>query len=150
MPVPYIFATQSGRVQAQELDADFAYCIDVATSPTRDGVFGTVTADRFIVTANNVNPQSGTTYTLQATDSGKFIKFTTAVGATVTVPAGLPAGFGCLFAQYGTGLVTLAAAGGVSLNSVANALTTVGQFAQGIIAFDGATDSYSVGGNLTP
>lgn len=44
-----------------------------------------------------LNAQSGTTYTIQASDLGKDLTFSNASGCTVTVPASLGVGFNCNF-----------------------------------------------------
>lgn len=53
-----------------------------------------------------INDQTGTTYTLQASDNGKVLTFNNASGITVTVPSGLGAGFNCMCIQKGAGQVT--------------------------------------------
>lgn len=91
-----------------------------------------------------VNAQTGTTYTLQASDNGKIITLSNAAGITLTVPAGLGAGFNCLFVQIGAGTVTLAASG-TTINNRQGFLTLAGQYAVGslvayaanVIAFGG-------------
>lgn len=57
------------------------------------------------------NAQTGTTYTLQASDNGGIVYCTNASPITVTVPSGLPTGFNCTIVQGGAGQVTLAASG---------------------------------------
>jgi hypothetical protein len=47
----------------------------------------------------SVNAQTGTTYTLQASDNGKIVTCDNAAGCTVTVPSGLGAGFHCQVIQ---------------------------------------------------
>lgn len=54
----------------------------------------------------SVNAQTGTSYTLQASDNGKVVTFSNASAITVTVPSGLGAGFNCLCIQLGAGQVT--------------------------------------------
>lgn len=57
----------------------------------------------------NINLQTGTTYTLVPDDNGKLLKFTNGSAITVTVPAGLGAGFNCVCVQGGAGQVTFVA-----------------------------------------
>lgn len=52
------------------------------------------------------NDQTGTTYTIQASDNGKVITCNNASAITVTVPSGLGAGFNCMVIQKGAGQVT--------------------------------------------
>jgi len=73
-----------------------------------------------------------TAYTLQASDAGQYLQFTAAVDITVTVPPNgtvpFPLGTVIVIEQFGVGTVTLAAGGGVVLNSH-NGLKSGGQFA---------------------
>lgn len=62
----------------------------------------------------NLNKQTGTTYTLQASDSGKVIECTNAAAITVTVPTSLLEGFNCTVVQGGAGRVTIAGAVGTT------------------------------------
>lgn len=58
-----------------------------------------------------INAQTGTTYTITATDLGKLLTFDNSAAITVMVPAesseALPNGFSCLLAWIGEGQVTL-------------------------------------------
>ena len=58
-----------------------------------------------------INVQTGTSYTLQASDNGKVIELGNASAITLTVPSGLVAGFNCTLVQTGAGQVTLSASG---------------------------------------
>ena len=60
--------------------------------------------------AANMNAQTGTTYTLLASDNGKIITLTNAVAITLTIPT-LFAGFNCMIVQLGAGAVTLTVSG---------------------------------------
>jgi hypothetical protein len=62
-----------------------------------------------------VNTQSGTSYTLAATDNGKIISCTSSSAVTIYVPA-LTTGFNCLIVQRGSGQVTLSASGSTVSN----------------------------------
>lgn len=53
-----------------------------------------------------INDQTGTAYTLLASDAGKVVVLNNASAITVTVPSGLGAGFNCSFVQKGAGQVT--------------------------------------------
>ena len=57
----------------------------------------------------SINDQSGTTYTLLASDNGKVVVLDNASAITVTVPSGLGAGFSCSFVQKGAGQVSFSA-----------------------------------------
>ena len=60
--------------------------------------------------AANMNTQTGTSYTLQASDNGKIITLNNASAITLTVPA-LFTGFNCMIVQLGAGEVTLTPSG---------------------------------------
>lgn len=74
-----------------------------------------------------ISTQSGTTYTLVATDNGKIISCTSNSAVTISVPA-LTSGFNCLIVQRGTGQVTLINGGG-TVNNRYNFTKTAGQHA---------------------
>jgi hypothetical protein len=68
---------------------------------------GSPTVPQQLATLNAaINAQTGTTYTLQASDNGEVLTFNNASGITLTVPSGLGAGFNCLIVQLGAGTVT--------------------------------------------
>lgn len=56
--------------------------------------------------AANINTQSGTNYTMDATDNGKVIQTTSSSAVTINIPTGLPNGFNCTVVQMGTGQIT--------------------------------------------
>jgi|TARA_R100000479_G_scaffold172009_1_gene116132 hypothetical protein len=57
----------------------------------------------------SINDQTGTAYTLLASDNGKVVVLNNASAVTVTVPSGLGAGFNCSFVQKGAGQVSFTA-----------------------------------------
>jgi hypothetical protein len=57
----------------------------------------------------SINDQTGTAYTLLASDNGKVVVLDNASAVTVTVPSGLGVGFNCSFVQKGAGQVTFSA-----------------------------------------
>ena len=76
----------------------------------------------------SVNVQTGTSYTLAAADRGRLVLCGNANPVTVTVPAGLPAGFRCRIAQTGAGQVTVGGASTTRRNRQSHA-KTAGQWA---------------------
>tara|TARA_R110002020_G_scaffold151239_1_gene328270 strand:+ start:678 stop:1220 length:543 start_codon:yes stop_codon:yes gene_type:complete len=56
-----------------------------------------------------LNDQTGTAYTLLSTDAGKVVTCNNGSAITLTVPAGLGAGFTCSVVQKGAGQVTFTA-----------------------------------------
>ena len=93
-----------------------------------------VSASRNLVGVNRpVSVQSDTTYTLVFDDRGKILEFNNASAVTVTVPADSTTAFydGDVIevVQTGAGIVTFAAAGGVTLNGFNGSLSLNGQWA---------------------
>jgi len=95
----------------------------VAASPVQSvaGRTGTVTIDAGDLTDGDfggtailgfdatLNDQTGTAYTIVASDAGKVITCNNGSAVTVTVPASLGAGFTCSVVQKGAGQVTFSA-----------------------------------------
>jgi len=77
----------------------------------------------------NINAQSGTTYTLASSDTGKTVECSNASAITLTLPNSLAHGFSCTIVQTGAGQVTLSAAAGATLRSVDSFTKTAGQYA---------------------
>jgi len=75
-----------------------------------------------------VNTQTGTSYTLAASDNGKIVTCNNASAITLTVPSGLGAGFNCTVIQLGAGQVTPTASG-TTLNNRQSHTKTAGQYA---------------------
>jgi hypothetical protein len=80
-----------------------------------------------------INTQTGTTYTLAASDAGQLLTLNNAAAITLTVPtnstAAFPVGERVDVVQLGAGTVTVAAASGVTVNSKDAALAFAGQYA---------------------
>jgi hypothetical protein len=81
----------------------------------------------------NVNAQTGTTYTLQASDSGKIVECTNGSAITVTLPNSLGVGFCCTVVQGGSGAITFSAASGATLRNRQSHTKTAGQWAGGTL-----------------
>lgn len=67
---------------------------------------------QFAIDSNAINAQTGTTYTILASDNGKVITLSNSSAITVSVPTGLAVGFSCVCIQIGAGQVTFAPAAG--------------------------------------
>lgn len=93
------------------------------------------------------NLQTGTTYTLQASDNGGGVRLTNGSAITLTVPSGLGAGFNCLIAQYGAGQVTVSGSG-ATVNSRGGATKLNGQYAVGSLMAHEA-DVFLLAGDVT-
>ena len=72
-----------------------------------------------------INNQSGTSYTIQASDLGKLIHCSNASPITVTIPASLDVGFQCLIMQAAAGVVTITSS--ETLVSIGSVLFLSGQ-----------------------
>ena len=105
------------------------------TLPRFDGTAGNLLQGSGIaVTDNNeisgyrghLNQQTGTTYTLQASDAGKIVELTNAASIALTAPNSLPAGFACTVVQGGAGQVTVASSGSGSVVNRQSQFKTAG------------------------
>lgn len=95
---------------------------------TSSSIAGNGTTSTLTNFGAEVNPQSGTSYTLAASDNGKIISCTSNSAVGITVPA-LTTGFNCLIVQRGTGQVTLVNGSGGTVNNRYNFNKTAGQHA---------------------
>src|SRR5690606_37493209 len=93
----------------------------------------------------SVNAQTGTSYTLQASDNGKIVTFSHADPITVTVPAGLGAGFHCQVIQIGAGAVSFTA-DSTTINNRQSHTSIAGQYGVvGLTAY--AADTFALAGD---
>ncbi len=99
-------------------------------------------------TSSFLNTQTGTTYTLQASDNGKIVTLNNALAINLTIPSGLGSGFSVLLIQLGAGQVTVAAGGGVTMNSIAGANKISAQYGSATLVA-GASDVFVLLGNIT-
>ena len=80
-----------------------------------------------------LNAQTGTTYTLALSDSGKFVTQSNASAITTTIPpntdVAFPIGTQVNLLQLGAGQVTVAAGAGVTIRSEGTKLKLKGQYA---------------------
>lgn len=98
------------------------------------------------------NTQTGTSYSLQTSDSGKVILFTNSSAVTFTIPAlGIAPTAGGLvqfdILQFGAGKVTLTPDMGVSIASKASYKSTGGQYSASTLLNVG-TDAYVYFGDI--
>lgn len=92
-----------------------------------------------------VNIQSGTTYTLQASDQGKIVVFTNATAVAVSADSTLPAKFSCTVLFVGAAGGTVTPTSG-TINNAAS--LTFAQYAGALLVFDG-TNWWAEGGNVS-
>lgn len=102
--------------------------------------------------AAKINKQTGTAYTLAATDQGLVVECANASAVTMTLPNNLPAGFCCTVVQMGAGAVTFAAGSGASIAALDDTFTTAGQYAfvsvYATSNSNGSSAAYLLGGTL--
>ena len=92
----------------------------------------------------STNDQTGTTYTVAASDNGKVVVLNNASPITVDIDTGLPAGFNCSFVQKGAGQVSFA--GTATVNNRQSHTNINGQYGvASIVAYD--TDTYILAGD---
>lgn len=92
-----------------------------------------------------INNQSGTTYTVVASDNGKVIVCDNGSAITVTVPSGLGAGFNCMVVQKGAGQVSFATSS-TTINNRQTHTKIAGQYGvASLVAY--AADVFVLGGD---
>ena len=103
-------------------------------------------------TAQPINAQTGTTYTLVASDAGKLVTLTNAAAITLTVPADVfTAGQRVDIGQRGAGAVTTVAGSGMTVNPPpGGSLVSEGQYAYWTLLFISATEADVIGMLATP
>lgn len=106
-----------------------------------------ISAQSFRTDSSNVNAQVGTTYTLVAADNGKVVTLNNAGAITLTVPAGLGAGFSCTIIQIGAGQVTVAASG-TTVNSYGALTKIAGQHGAATL-YAYVADTFNLAGTLS-
>jgi len=114
------------------------------------GTSGSVTLNANIAT----NVQTGTTYTLAASDNGKLVALDNGAAIAVTIPlnssVALPVGAVIMMAQFDNGQVTVSGAGGVTVEST-GAITSspaTRQIYSSIAAIQTAANAWLVVGDL--
>ena len=97
----------------------------------------------------SINDQTGTTYTVAASDNGKVVVLDNASAVTVTVPSGLGAGFNCSFVQKGAGQVSFDNnSGATTINNRQSHTKINGQYGvASIVAY--ASDFFVLAGDTT-
>jgi hypothetical protein len=93
------------------------------------------------------NDQTGTTYTLLASDNGKVVTFNNASTITLTVPSGLPVGFNCLVLQKGAGQVIFTTSS-TTINNRQSLTKTAGQYAVASL-MSISVNNFITGGDLS-
>lgn len=120
---------------------DFLMQAHTSDGSLKDGIVSNVKLDNtvqtqlsMIATLANVpsTVQPGTSYTLVVADTATAVEFSSASNVTVMVPTQASAAFAIgtviELVQYGTGTITIAPAGGVTVRSANNLLSSRTQF----------------------
>jgi hypothetical protein len=91
--------------------------------------------------ALTINTQSGTTYTLVATDAdSKMVQFTSSSSVTVTVPPSIfTAGQQINLTRYGTGSVTVQGGSGITVNATPSLVLRAQYSAGTLVCIDAST-----------
>jgi hypothetical protein len=84
---------------------------------------------------------------LSSAHNGKTIISTNTTGITYTVASGLSTGYSCSLVQYGTGLVSITGAAGISVNSYGGLTNIAGQYGSAYVSWV-QNNSYLLAGNL--
>jgi hypothetical protein len=98
------------------------------------------------IIAYTVTTDSSTARTLSANDNATIILFTSSSTITVTVPAGLGAGYNVIIEQGGTGVINFTGSG-TTLHQLIGFPSTNGQWAKVLLTSDSDT-SWGLSGNL--
>jgi hypothetical protein len=149
--------TTGGNLNVTGLTASKAVFTDASKNLTTTGVVdianggtGTSTASGALTNLGaapinaNLNDQTGTTYTLLSSDNGKVVTLDNTAAITLTVPAGLAAGFNCMIVQKGAGVVTIAPANTVTVTNRSGGTKTGGQNA--IVTIISISSNYFITG----
>jgi hypothetical protein len=144
---------------ATPFDLDLGGTLDVTGATTLDSTLDVAGATDFagVITGGQTdyNVQTGTTYTLTASDEGKVVTLNNASAITLTLPENsteaLPEGFSCILRQLGAGQVTVAVEGSDTLQSKSAATKLVGQYseAQVDIQTAGTPNTWFMAGDTT-
>jgi|GEM_PF-5836526 len=94
----------------------------------------------------NINTQTGTTYTLNANDSGSIITVNNASAIAITIPSGLPIGFRCVVTKLSAGFANLVASGTTLYSRTGNTSISNRYGSASIVSV--ASNVYILDGNL--
>jgi hypothetical protein len=100
--------------------------------------------------AKAVTTQAGAAYTAVSADAARWTDFTNAGAVAFTIDGNqaYPADAEIDFSQSGAGIVTVAGANGVTIQSRGNVFTTAGQFATAMLKRKGVTNNWLLTGDL--
>ena len=151
---PSDFASALGAGDNYVTDAEKAALHSHSNKTALDAVSGVNTGDQdlsgYALSTQAINAQTGTTYTLVASDASKLVTCTNSGAITVTVPAStFAAGQRVDLLVLGAGMVTVAAGSGMTLNGTPS-LVSRAQYSALTVLFLSATTAVVVGDLATP
>lgn len=127
--IPAANGTNAGLLLPAEKTKISAIATSSVLGSVKVGSGLAVTGDGTVSITATSNVQSGSTYTIAASDNDLIIELTNATAVTVTLPNNLPAGFSCAIMQSNTATVTIVAASGATLNNARSHTKLFGQWA---------------------
>jgi hypothetical protein len=86
------------------------------------------TLDDYLTRSALINNQTGTTYTILASDNGKVLTFENAASIAVTLPDTLDTNFQCTIVQIGAGVPTVTRSGSDTINGAATGVAPSAQW----------------------
>jgi hypothetical protein len=141
----YIASPYAGRGLLQKYDSLYVDSSIYGTTRQRDSMVNTRQGLRLVPV---INTQTGITYSLAASDTGKVVRFTNNSAITLTIPTGLPTGFNCVVLQAGNGVITFTASG----TTITNAHSYTKSYAKGaeVTIFCDTTNNFYTQGDMQP
>ncbi len=131
---------------------DLTGTIASATVAKVNGQAVSVNVATALAAALTVDVQTGTSYTLALADAGATVTLNNGSAIALTIPTNatiaFPVGTQILLVQLGAGQVTVAAAGGATVNSRGAALKLNGQYACGALV-QYAANTWVLSGDIT-
>ena len=125
------------------------YCVDDPTGTPLDRYTTPDLQAAYAQGKGRTNAQTGTTYTLLASDAGKRVKCTNAAGLALTLPTTLAADFTCMVEQGGAGQITFTPGG--TIHNRQSHTKTAGLYAQVGVYVDsnagGSAAVYTISGD---
>ena len=155
----YVCQTGAGniRLETSAANSDIDICVANASGSKYniakfDGSACVTDFTGMIRAEQQINAQTGTTYTFVLADHGKLVTSSNGSAQTLTVPpnssVAYPIGADITLTQLGSGQVTIAAGSGVTLYAADSELKTRVQYSTAVLT-KVASDSWLVAGDLT-
>ncbi len=147
-----VFATFTELNASVQMDGAMAYAQDTDQHYVRqNNVWNQIATGSHTVLSRGIITEAGTSKTLALSDANTFQLFTNAAAVTLTIPSNASVAFAVGveldLVQDGAGQVTVAAGGGVTINSKGALLALTGQYS-GASLKKIATDTWVLVGDL--